>query len=148
MLGLIDAPVLDETYLGSGAEALLVRGEIRSPIRASGCCKLSQARLSTTDPFLFDGEAWSSFDRLRSLCRVTRYGHDGYAYARIAAGSLDLVVESGLKPHDYNAAAPLIRAAGGHVGNWTGGSDLGGGAIIAAATRTLYEGAVEALGAA
>jgi len=147
VLGLIDAPVLDQTYFGSGSEAWLVHGEVQSAIRASECSKLSEARLSTTDPFLFDGEAFAAFDRLRRACRVTRYGHDGYAYARIAAGSLDLVVENRLKPHDYNAIVPLIRAAGGHVGNWTGGSDLTGGAIVAAATRRLYDGAVEALAA-
>lgn len=145
VLGLIDAPVLDETYFGSAAEAWLIHGKVQSAIRASGCSKLSEARLSTTDPLMFGGKALAAFDRLRRACRVTRYGHDGYAYARIAAGSLDLVVESGLKPHDYNAVVPLIRAAGGHVGNWTGGSDLSGGAIVAAASRTLYDAAVEVL---
>lgn len=147
VLGLIDAPVLDEIYFGSGSEAWLVNGDIQSAIRVSGCGRLSEARLSTTDPFLFGGEDFAKFDRLRRACRVARYGHDGYAYARIAAGSLDLVVESGLKAHDYNAIVPLIRAAGGHVGNWTGGSDLTGGAIVAAASRRLYDGAVEVLAA-
>jgi len=57
------------------------------------------------------------------------------------------VVESGLKPHDYNALVPLVRASGGHVGNWKGGSDLTGGAIVAAASRSLYDAAVELLAA-
>ena len=61
--------------------------------------------------------------------------------------SLDLVVESGLKPHDYNALVPLVRAAGGHVGNWSGGADLASGAVVAAASRDLYDTAVELLAA-
>jgi len=147
VLGLIDAPVLDETYVGNGTEAWLARGDEQNAIRTSGCNQLSEARLSTTDPSLFDENESAAFDCLRRACRVTRYGHDGYAYARLAAGSLDLVVESGLKPHDYNALVPLVRASGGHVGNWKGGSDLTGGAIVAAASRDLYDDAVELLAA-
>ena len=146
-LGIIDAPILDETYVGSGSEAWLAHGDQQTAIRVSGCRDLSEARLSTTDPSLFDENESAAFDRLRRTCRVTRFGHDGYAYARLAAGSLDLVVESGLKPHDYNALVPVVRAAGGQVGNWTGGPDLAGGAIIAAASRDLYEAAVELLAA-
>ena len=51
ILGLIDAPRLDERYIGDGKHAWL-NGE---PIRASGCRRLGEARLSTTDPFLFKG---------------------------------------------------------------------------------------------
>lgn len=147
VLGLIDAPILDEIYVGSGAEAWLARGDGQTAIRSSGCSELSEARLSTTDSTLFNENECAAFDRLRRACRVTRFGHDAYAYARLAAGSLDLVVESGLKPHDYNALAPVVRGAGGHVGNWTGGSDLVRGAIVAAASTALYDAAVELLAA-
>jgi myo-inositol-1(or 4)-monophosphatase len=80
--------------------------------------------------------------------RTMRYGHDGYAYARLAAGSLDLVVENSLKPHDYNALIPVVRAAGGMVGDWRGGEDFGRGKIIAAATPELFEQAVDAMASA
>jgi histidinol phosphatase-like enzyme (inositol monophosphatase family) len=148
VLGLIDAPMLDETFVGSGTDAWLVVGDDKAMIRTSGCSALSETRLSTTDPWLFDENEFAAFDRLRRACRVTRYGHDAYGYARLAAGSLDLVVESGLKPHDYNALVPVVRGAGGHVGNWTGGSDLARGAIVAAASRALYDTVVELLAAA
>jgi myo-inositol-1(or 4)-monophosphatase len=149
VLGLVDAPVLGETYFGSGEAAWLSRCGEQAAIRTSGRRILPEARLSTTDPLLFgvDNKAFAAFDRVRRACRVTRYGHDAYAYARLAAGSLDLVVESGLKPHDYNAVVPLVRAAGGHVGNWAGGADLSGGAVVAAATRELYDAAVELIAA-
>jgi len=149
VLGLIDAPVLGETYLGSGEAAWLSRHGGQATIRTSGCRKLPETRLSTTDPFLFEveNETFAAFDRVRGACRVTRYGHDGYAYARLAAGSLDLIMECALKPHDYNAVVPLVRAAGGHVGNWAGGTDLSGGAVIAAATRELYDAVVELIAA-
>ena len=141
--GLIDAPVLDETYIGQGGEAWLIGGGERTRLCASGCRRLPEARLSTTDPFLFDDPA--AFNRIRRAARVTRYGHDAYGYARVAAGSLDLVIESGLKPHDYNALIPVITAAGGHIGDWRGGADFSAGQVVAAATRELYDEAVELL---
>lgn len=142
LLGLIDAPCLDETYVGMGAESALIRGCGRSQISTSGCIRIAEARFSTTDPYLFGGEAADAFDRLRSTALTTRFGHDGYAYARLAAGTLDLVVECGLKPYDYNALIPVVRGAGGVFGDWQGGTDFSAGNVIAAASRELYDAAV------
>ena len=145
LLGLIDVPRLNERYVGYGSLATLSSPMAEASLKTSGCTRLAEARVSTTDPFLFvDAEA-EGFDRLRRQSRTTRYGHDGYGYARLAAGSLDLVVESGLKPYDYNALIPVVRAAGGAIGDWRGGQDFTPGRIIAAATQALYEEAVELL---
>ena len=141
ILGVIDAARLDELYLGDGKHAWL-NGD---PIRTSHCRTLGEARLSTTDPFLFAGAEAAGFERLRRAARVARYGLDAYGYARLAAGAIDLVAESGLKPHDWHALVPVIRGAGGVVGNWGGGAELGEGQILAAATRELFEEAVAAL---
>lgn len=142
VVGLIDAPCLDETYVGTTAEAALVRGGERSPISTSKCTCIAEARFSTTDPYLFSGVAADAFNRLRATVRTARFGHDGYAYARLAAGTLDLVVECGLKPHDYDALMPVVRGAGGVFGDWRGGTDFSAGNVIAAATPELYEAAV------
>jgi myo-inositol-1(or 4)-monophosphatase len=79
------------------------------------------------------------------MIRVYAGINDGYAYARLAAGSLDIVVETGLKPHDYNALIPVVRAAGGAIGDWDGGTDFSAGKVIAAATPELFGAAREAL---
>lgn len=147
-LGLVDAPRLDELYLGFGGAARLRRGGEERAIATSGCARLAEARLSTTDPFLFAGAEAEAFARLRGAARLTRFGFDAYAYARLAAGSIDLVAESGLKTHDWAALLPLIRAAGGIVGNWRGEEDFSEGQILAAATPALFEQAVAALGMA
>lgn len=147
-IGIIDAPALDERYAGAPGECRLRARGSEAALRASGCTLLSEARLSTTDPYLFAGPAADSFDRLRRAVRTTRYGHDGYAYARLAAGSLDLVVECGLKRHDYAALIPVVRGAGGTFGDWRGGSDFAAGDVIAAATPGLYAAAVAIMGGA
>lgn len=142
VFGVIDAPRMDERYVGVGDRCELVsRGE-RSALRVSGCARLSDARLSTTDPYLFAGAESEAWERVRRAVRLTRYGFDAYAYARLAAGWIDLVVESGLKPHDYNALVPVVRAAGGVIGNWDGGSDLSAGRVVAAASQALFDQAV------
>jgi histidinol phosphatase-like enzyme (inositol monophosphatase family) len=137
VFGLIDAPALGERYWGAAAGGRFSRAGIEARLQVSGCTRLGEARVSTTDPFLFAGSEASAFDRVRRSTRTLRYGHDGYAYARLAAGTIDLVIESGLKPHDYNALIPVVRAAGGAISDWHGGTDFAAGRIVAAASAEL-----------
>lgn len=138
MLGVIDAPRLDERYIGYGKSAQLVTDDGNAKLATSGCRTLAEARLSSTDPALFADAAADAFEQVRAAVRVVRYGHDGYAYARLAAGTIDLVVEAGLQPYDLNALIPVVCGAGGIVGNWRGGSDVSGGDLLAAATPELF----------
>jgi inositol-phosphate phosphatase/L-galactose 1-phosphate phosphatase/histidinol-phosphatase len=52
--------------------------------------------------------------------KVPLYGCDCYAYALLASGFVDLVIESGLKPYDFLALVPVIEGAGGTITDWTG----------------------------
>ncbi|TFI58594.1 inositol monophosphatase family protein [Sphingomonas parva] len=140
--GVIDVPSLGECYWGDEGGGAFVRAGREAPLRTSGRTDLAEARLSTTDPYLFQGAEREAFERVRASVRTTRYGHDGYAYARLAAGTIDLVIESLLKPHDYNALIPVVRAGGGVIGDWTGGEDFSPGKVIAAATPRLFDQAV------
>ena len=142
VFGVIDAPCLGERYWGGEEGGFFVRSGRQAPLRTSGRTRLDETRLSTTDPYLFGGGEVEAFESVRRRVRTTRYGHDGYAYARLAAGTLDLVIESLLKPHDYNALIPVVRAAGGEIGDWHGGNDFTAGKVIAAATPELFEQAV------
>ena len=148
VIGLIDVPRLGERYVGTGDRAWMVGPDGERPLAVATCAALGEARLSSTDPYLFLGAEAEGFERLRRSIRVTRYGSDAYAYARLAAGTIDLVAESGLSSHDLNALVPVVRGAGGVIGNWRGGTDLGVGQILAAATPELFEAAVETLGIA
>lgn len=145
ILGVIDAPRLGERYIGHEGRAVLVTPQGEKPLQASGCFRVEDARFSTTDPFLFERGEFDAVDRLRRAARMTRYGLDGYAYARLAAGSIDLVVESGLRAHDLNALIPVIKAAGGTIGDWSGSHDFSRGRVVAAATEELYREAVSIL---
>lgn len=147
VLGVIDAPRLDERFVGYAEVGLLIDGKGRAPLRTSQCRQVREARLSTTDPYLFSAGDQAGFERVREKARLTRYGLDGYAYGCLAAGGLDLIIESSLAPHDMNALLPVVRGAGGAVSNWCGGEDLSEGKLVAAASMELLEEAVGLLAA-
>ena len=145
VLGLIDAPRMRERYLGLPGSTRMIGDKGEVTLRASSCTRLDEARFTTTNPYLFHGAELKAFERLRAAARLTLFGQDAYGYARLAAGTVDLVAESGLKPHDYNALIPIVRGAGGVIGDWQGGDDFRPGQILAAATQELFDEAVALL---
>lgn len=108
---------------------------------------IADATLCTTTPALFLGAMRSAYDRLEGSVRLARYGTDCYAYAMLAAGNVDLVVESGLQPYDIVALIPIIEQAGGVITRWDGGPAEKAGDIVAAATPELHAAALEMLNA-
>lgn len=145
-LGFIAQPVLDEVFLGSPSGSRLIKGEQEAPLRVRACAKLSDAVIGTTDPFLFKGDEADAYGRLRDAVKLARYGCDAYAFAMVAAGQMDLALETGLKPWDIDAIIPVIENAGGFCCDWSG-EPIGrnGGRVIAAANRDLAMAACERL---
>jgi myo-inositol-1(or 4)-monophosphatase len=78
------------------------------------------------------------FRRVESDVRLSRYGGDCYAYCMLAAGHVDLVIETGLKPYDIIPLIPIIEGAGGVVTTWEGEPAEGGGRIVAAGDRRMH----------
>jgi histidinol phosphatase-like enzyme (inositol monophosphatase family) len=145
ILGVIDQPVLRERYLGWPGGARLDTAHGSTPIFVSKCKDLRQATIATTDPFILSPPEQGAWSHLRSAARITRYGLDAYAYARLAAGSVDLVAETGLKSWDVAALIPIVRGAGGLVTDWRGNAPKLGGQIVCAAHEGILEQAMLAL---
>jgi histidinol phosphatase-like enzyme (inositol monophosphatase family) len=143
--GVIDQPWLDERYAGAGGEAFLECRGTRTQIRVRACPVLTDAILSTTDYFILTAPERGAFEHLRATARLTRYGLDAYAYARLAAGTIDMVAETGLKSHDVCALIPVIEGAGGVVTDWRGHAPQLGGQIVAAANRKILDEALVSL---
>jgi histidinol phosphatase-like enzyme (inositol monophosphatase family) len=144
-LGVIDQPHTGERFSGYGDQSsLLLRGDAHG-LSVSGTPALESAILATTDPYLFEGREADLFAALRKDVRLTRFGMDAYAYALLAAGGIDLVVETGLGPHDIHALIPVVRGAGGLITDWRGGDDFATGQLVAAASRDLHAAALEKL---
>lgn len=117
ILGVIDQPVLRERWIGLSGRRTTLNGQ---EISTRNCSSLSKAYMYTTSPHLFEGDAEIAFARVRSKVKVPLYGCDCYAYALLASGFVDLVIESGLKPYDFLSLVPVIEGAGGIITDWKG----------------------------
>lgn len=137
-LGMIDQPHIGERFVGWADEANYQRGALNQALQTRKTATLADAILASTDAFLFRDAEWTAFDALRQGVRLCRYGYDAYAYAMLAMGGIDLVVESGLQPYDVQALIPVVQGAGGVMTNWQGGDCSGGGQVIAAAHPALH----------
>ncbi|MEM9781361.1 MAG: histidinol-phosphatase [Pseudomonadota bacterium] len=148
VLGLVDHPWTDERFLGlRDRGASLTRAGQTRPIAVRRTRDLAEATLMTTALELFNDADAAVFAHLRDAARLTRYGMDCYAYAMLAAGQIDLVVECDLQAYDIAAPKALVEAAGGVVTDWQGGDCRWGGNVVAAATPELAETARRVLSA-
>ena len=120
VLGSIGQSFLGELYIGhAGGSRLMTRGESR-PLKVRPCAGLAEAIIATTDPAIFGEAERPAWREVRAASRLARLGCDAYAYAMVAAGTMDLVVETGLKAWDIDAAIPVLEGAGGLVTDWRG----------------------------
>jgi histidinol phosphatase-like enzyme (inositol monophosphatase family) len=121
VLGSIGQPYVGEIFMGRPGAARLVTAAGDTPLAVRKGVRLADAVIATTDPeACFHGREPDAWRRLRAASRLARFGCDAYAYAMVAAGSIDLVVEAGLKSWDIESAVPLIEGAGGLVTDWRG----------------------------
>jgi histidinol-phosphatase len=135
VLGIIDQPILKERWLGVTGQPTRLNG---GPVTSRPCAALGDALLYATSPDMF-GADLPAFTRLKDAVKATRFGADCYAYAQLASGFIDLVVEADLKPYDYCALVPVIEGAGGIITDWRG-APLGlhsDGGVIAAGDASL-----------
>ncbi len=144
ILGIIDMPILGERWLGV-SERTTLKDDINCHV--SSCAELSKARLISTTPDMFDIHEKLQYDRVSKQCQLRRFGGDCYSYALLASGSVDLIIESDLKPYDYMAHVPVVTGAGGVISDWQGNPLTleSGQQVIAAATQELHQQALESL---
>lgn len=117
ILGIIDQPILEERWIGADGHITQFNG---NEIATRPCGALGDAMANTTSPDLFAGADVARFAALSDAVWHMQYGGDCYAYAMLATGFLDLVVEADLKPYDFCALAPVVSGAGGMITDWQG----------------------------
>ncbi len=138
LYGIIDQPYIGERFEGGFGRARLVGPMGETPLRVAPSKDLAQATLFTTFPEVGSDEDRLGFEAVRDAVQLVRYGCDCYAYALLAAGQIDLVIEAGLNSYDIAAPIAVIEAAGGVVTDWEGGPVHEGGRAIAAASAELH----------
>jgi histidinol phosphatase-like enzyme (inositol monophosphatase family) len=145
ILGVIDQPYTGERFIGGLGYAFMERDGMKTPLATSKTQSLTKAIIFTTYPEVGSKVEAAAFQQVAQLCKLTRYGMDCYAYALLAAGHIDLVIEAGLQAYDIQAPIALVRAAGGVATDWGGGNPMNGGRCICAATPELHAAALKIL---
>ena len=141
--GMMSQPFTGELYFSDGKGSYLSHGSASlRTLKTRGTTALSEATLFTTTPSLFKDKKYEAFKRLQRQARLTRYGVDCYAFAMLASGFADVVIETGLQPYDIVALIPIIEQAGGVITQIDGGPAEEGGDVIAAATPELHKQAI------
>ncbi len=146
LLGIIDQPVLKERFVGYPGTAELVTPKGREPLRTRACPSLSLAVVSTTHPWgYFDRAQRTAFEDVCHAARMSYFGGDCYAYALLAMGFIDVIIEGRLAPWDIAAIIPVIENAGGVVTDWKGNRFMNGGAVLAAGDPRVHAEVVKML---
>ena len=139
-VGVLHQPFLNETFAGDGARAVLMRGAPRQALASRSCASMPDALCASTSPDMFVTKAQiEGFSKVRSQVRDMRYGTDCYAYAMLASGHIDLVIEASLQAYDVQALIPIVEGAGGVLTTWEGENAAFGGAIVASGDPRLHE---------
>lgn len=144
-MGLVDQPFTGERYFADGTHSWYRGPDGERQIATRDCGELKNAILFTTSPHIFTGADLALYRSVEEKVRLFRYGCDCYAYALLASGHVDLVVENSLQPYDVGALIPLIEQAGGIITTWDGGRPENGGNIVAAGSPAVHRQALELL---
>lgn len=145
ILGLIDQPYTGERFAGWSGGATLTRGDDVRPLRVRRDVPLDEAIVMTTFPEIGTPDEKAGFDAVAGKAKLVRYGMDCYGYALVAAGHVDLVIESGLNDYDVQGPIAVIEGAGGVMTDWRGEPCDQGGQVIAAGCPDLHARALELL---
>lgn len=138
IIGIIDQPYIGERFLGTPKGATLTHNGQSRAIHTRAARSLSQAVVFTTFPDVGSAQEGAAFHAVASQAQLTRYGMDCYAYALVALGQVDLVIEAGLNSYDIQGPIAVIEAAGGIVTDWEGGPAHNGGRVIASANVQIH----------
>lgn len=137
-VGIINHPSLNERWVGALGRPTLFNGR---PVKSRAAAGLGQAVLYTTSPYMFKSpESAAAYERVRRAVKLAMFGGDCFAYALVASGWADLVIEEGLKVYDFCALIPVLEGAGGLITDWRGSalSLESDGRVIAAGDRRAH----------
>ena len=143
--GMMHQPFTRERFFGDGGAARYRGPAGNRDLRVRRCDSLKDAVMFTTSPLLMNEADRGRFKLVEDKVKLSRYGGDCYAYCMLAAGQIDLIVETELKTHDIVALIPIINGAGGIVTTWEGGPPQAGGRIVVAGDRRVHAAALEIL---
>jgi myo-inositol-1(or 4)-monophosphatase len=145
VFGMMHQPFTRERFAGDNGAARYRGPTGYRDLHVRACAALSDAMLFTTSPRLMNAADRAVFGRVENAVKLSRYGGDCYAYCMLAAGHIDLIIETEIKPHDIVPLIPIIVGAGGIVTTWENGPAQAGGRVVVAGDKRVHRAALEML---
>jgi len=144
LLGVIDMPILHDTWVGARGHETTLNGD---PVRARPCADLGHAYFSAALPQMFQGANRARHDKIYESVKSATYGGDCYQYGMVATGFIDLVIERTLGIYDYLSLVPILEGAGAHITDWQGKplTTTSGDEVVAAGDRRILDQAIAIL---
>jgi myo-inositol-1(or 4)-monophosphatase len=150
VVGVVHAPVLDQTYTAADGAGAYCNGE---RIAVSRTTDLGAALVATG--FSYNRSAPGAEDNTARLIRalhatrdLRRYGSAELDLCMTAAGRFDAYWELYLAPYDVAAGALIVQEAGGRVTDLTGGDDWLYGGQVLASNGALHDSLLGVVGGA
>ncbi len=138
IVGVLESPAMKERW--SGAKGLPTKWQNQTCSTNSNS-RLSDAIIFATSIDMFNYEEKQVFDRVTSHAKRRRFGADCYAYGLLSCGSVDVVMESDMKPYDMMALVPVVEGANGVISDWEGNPLTlhSGRQVLASANPKLHQ---------
>lgn len=138
VFSIIDMPQLNERFSAAHDQKTQLNGVL---IHTSTQTELKNATVFSTDPGMFNPTQFAQRQALTGMCKLERWSGDGYLYAMLAAGWIDLVIEADLKPYDFLPLQRIVEQAGGVISDWQGNplTRYSKGEVLACANRSLQQ---------
>lgn len=141
IVSIIDMPAQDERFFATANSPTQYRkGSTEQAVSTSDCQQVTDAVLFSTDATMFTENEEEQITPLREAVAMVRYNGDCYLYAMLAAGWIDVVLESDLKIYDFLPLRLIVEQAGGTISDWQGQplTKQSGGQVLATANSTLH----------
>lgn len=144
VVGVIHLPALNETVYA--ARGLGCRWNGRQA-HVSEVSSLEKATMSaTTVKNLYAAGRGQAYEKLRDRCYADRGWCDAYAYALLATGRVEIVLDPIMSIWDSAAVLPVVTEAGGTFTDWDGAPTHTGDSVIATNGR-LHDAVMSTMGA-
>jgi histidinol phosphatase-like enzyme (inositol monophosphatase family) len=146
ILGIIYQPFTNELFWGGFGQSFKkigLKSDDPKSIGVRKCENIANAVVATSSPNIPNQLFQAALTDIMRLSKLDRYGLDCYAYAMLADGSIDAVIEFGLQEYDIRAPEAIVLSAGGIISNLDGSYPLKGGDVIASGDPRVHTQIVE-----
>lgn len=119
VLGVVEFPVMLERWVGVKGQPSTLNG---TPIRTrEHDASLANVLVASSNTEFVYPEDREGYNHIIKATKWRVYGGAAYGYMSLAAGKLDLSIDSGImREVDYCALVPIIEGAGGVISDWDG----------------------------